>query len=107
MRTATPFVTCSSMVDCRERATAGDISTPSFMGPGGMTSAPGRGRARGAPFTPGRAAASREGGGLLDGVFAGPHAVGEERGRGADDDIRPQGRQPPDVGAGHAAVGDV
>src|SRR4030065_507891 len=64
MRTATPFVTCSSMVDCSERATAGDISTPSFMGPGCMTSAPGRARASRSSFTrEGRGGAARRGGG--------------------------------------------
>src|SRR5436309_14204908 len=30
MRTATPFVTCSSITDCAEYATSGSISTPSF-----------------------------------------------------------------------------
>ena len=41
MRTATPFVTCSSTSDRAPCATAGEISTPSFIGPGCMTSTPG------------------------------------------------------------------
>ena len=41
MRTATPISTCSRMSDCAPSATAVSISTPRFMGPGCMTSAPG------------------------------------------------------------------
>src|SRR5256885_514046 len=41
IRTATPLVTCVSMTDCADRATRGSISTPSFIGPGCMTTAPG------------------------------------------------------------------
>src|SRR5690606_33873361 len=42
MRTATPISTCSVMTDCGPSAMAGSISTPRFIGPGCMTSAPGR-----------------------------------------------------------------
>ena len=45
MRTATPLVTCASITDCAPRATRGSISTPSFIGPGCITSAPGLARA--------------------------------------------------------------
>src|SRR5713226_5544297 len=45
IRTATPFVTCVSMSERVPCATAASISTPSFIGPGCMTGAPGRMRA--------------------------------------------------------------
>src|SRR5207253_7533923 len=45
MRTATPFLTWSSIADWAPRATLGSISTPSFIGPGCMTTAPGLARA--------------------------------------------------------------
>src|SRR4030065_224287 len=63
MRTATPLVTCSSMVDCRERATAGDISTPPFMGPGGMTKRAGgrSGSSAGAPLADARSGVMPQG----------------------------------------------
>src|SRR5690242_4855509 len=41
IRTATPFVTWSVMTDCEPAATSAAISTPSFIGPGCMTSASG------------------------------------------------------------------
>ena len=41
MRTATPISTCSRMSDWAPSATAVSISTPRFIGPGCMTSAPG------------------------------------------------------------------
>jgi hypothetical protein len=41
MRTATPISTCSRMSDCAPSATKVSISTPRFIGPGCMTSAPG------------------------------------------------------------------
>ena len=41
MRTATPISTCSRMSDCALSATSVSISTPRFIGPGCMTSAPG------------------------------------------------------------------
>jgi hypothetical protein len=41
MRTATPISTCSRMSDCELSATSVSISTPRFIGPGCMTSAPG------------------------------------------------------------------
>ena len=58
IRTATPLVTCSVMTDWAPAATSAAISTPSFIGPGCMTSASGfapraaaRGSARSAPRT--------------------------------------------------------
>src|ERR1700690_852920 len=41
MRTASPFVTCSSTQDCGPSATPGSISRPRIIGPGCRTSAPG------------------------------------------------------------------
>ena len=41
IRIATPFVTWSVMTDWAPAATSGAISTPSFIGPGCITSAPG------------------------------------------------------------------
>src|SRR4029078_11571911 len=37
MRTATPISTCSRINDCAPSATIESISTPRFIGPGGMT----------------------------------------------------------------------
>ena len=37
MRTATPFATCSVMIDAGPSATSAAISTPRFIGPGCMT----------------------------------------------------------------------
>ena len=59
MRTATPFVTWSVMTDCDPAATSAAISTPSFIGPGCMTSAPGFAVRRRAAVSPYRAAYSR------------------------------------------------
>ena len=42
IRTATPFVTCVSISELTPCATAASISTPSFIGPGCITGAPGR-----------------------------------------------------------------
>ena len=42
MRTATPFATCSVMTAFGRSATSPAISTPRFIGPGCMISAPGR-----------------------------------------------------------------
>ncbi len=44
MRTATPIATCSVIADCGPSATSESISTPRFIGPGCMTSAPGLAR---------------------------------------------------------------
>ena len=41
MRTATPISTCSRISDCAPSATSESISTPRFIGPGCITSAPG------------------------------------------------------------------
>ena len=41
MRTATPISTCSRISDCAPSATMESISTPRFIGPGCITSAPG------------------------------------------------------------------
>ena len=52
IRTATPFVTCSVMTDRGSTATSAAISTPSFMGPGCMTTTSGdaaRSRSRVSP----------------------------------------------------------
>src|SRR3989304_1845073 len=97
MRTATPFVTCSSITDWRLPATAGEISTPSFMGPGCMTSAPGRAQASRSSVTWERGAGSPAG--------AGP-GRGQRR-RAAEHDLGADGSQRPEVRAGDAAVGDI
>ncbi len=52
IRIATPFVTWSVMTDCGPAATSAAISTPSFMGPGCITRAPGFASASRAAVSP-------------------------------------------------------
>ncbi len=52
IRIATPLVTWSVMTDWAPAATSAAISTPSFIGPGCMTSAPGLAPARRAAVSP-------------------------------------------------------
>src|SRR2546423_5955111 len=62
IRIATPFATWSVITECRPAATSGAISTPSFMGPGCMTSTSGDASASRAAVRPNRAAYSRNDG---------------------------------------------
>src|SRR3972149_5958331 len=96
MRVATPCCTCRSTWLWGPCATAGAISTPSFMGPGWRTGALGRARARRCSVVWWRG-----------GEWGGPE-TGGQRGGGRDEGaLRAQGAQGPEVRSRDAGVLDV